>query len=351
MIITHTQLTPYALPLRQQWQGGGSVFELRRGWLLKVECSDGSTGFGDCAPLPSHGTETMAAAENALDTLLLQIQDQTPELALEQLPTPDLNPAARCAVETALLDLLSKQQGLPLHRWLNPESSSKIRVNANIGILDNRTLERAITALEHGYNTLKLKLGSPDTQLELTLLRRLCGNLPDGVKLRLDANRTWDTTAVESYLEQLKHLPIESLEEPLSQPNLDSLRALQELTNITLALDETTAQLSIDDLAQLAPLRRIILKPMAQGGLLPCLLLGQGANELGIETVVTTTVDSAAGVWAATQLAAALDTTGQLCHGLGTSEWLQQDLGVSPEITNGTITIPSTSGLGFTSFS
>ena len=348
MNIARTRLTPYALPLLRQWQAGGTGFTTRRGWLLELEAANGTIGYGDCAPLPSHGTETGPTAHTTLQSTLPELTRISPEQGLEQLPEPASTPAARCALESALLDLLSKQQGLPLHRWLNPESNARVKVNASIGILDDVALKRARTALEHGYSTLKLKIGSPDPEHEIQQLRHLCATLPEGVQLRLDANRAWDTSTAKSYLKQLQGLPIESLEEPLAQADIDSLIRLQNESDITLALDETTAQLSIDDLPQLTPLHRLILKPMVQGGLLPCMQLGRRALELGIDVVVTSTVDSAAGVWAATQVADALDTTGKLCHGLGTGEWLQHDLGACPEINKGRIKLPEIPGLGFT---
>ncbi len=219
--------------------------------------------------------------------------------------------------------------------------------NANLGTLDDGVVARGVTAVKQGYTTLKLKIGITDIPSEIRRLKLLCRELPESVQLRLDANRAWDSSTAREFLQGVSKLPIESLEEPLAQPKIETLMQLQGESNITLALDETVAKLDTDDLLQLDAIRRIILKPMVLGGLLPSLLLGRRAQELGVEVVVTTTVDSAAGVWMATQLAAALDATGQLCHGLGTSAWLQQDLGEPPEISNGTITIPATPGLGF----
>ncbi len=234
-----------------------------------------------------------------------------------------------------------------MHIWLDPKSSPTVMVNTNLGTLDDEVVARAAAAVKLGYTTLKLKVGIKDMPGEIGRLQLLCRELPQSVQLRLDANRAWDSSTAREFLQGVSTLPIESLEEPLAQPEIEALTQLQEQTNITLALDETVTKLDADSLLQLDTIRRIILKPMVLGGLLPSLRLGRRAQELGVEVVVTTTVDSAAGVWMATQLAAALNAAGQLCHGLGTSAWLQQDLGNPPEIYNGTITIPATPGLGF----
>lgn len=347
MKIRQTRLTPYTLPLRRQWRSNQLEFSARSGWLVELEDANGIRGYGDCAPLPGHGTETEEAALATLESILPRLAGVSAPDCLEVLPDAKSTPATRCALETALLDLLAKYQNVPLHLWLNPASRPEVKANAAIGALDATALARAYAAIDKGYAVLKLKVGVSDPQHELELLTRLCAELPAAIQLRLDANRAWDINTAQAFLHGVSGLPIESLEEPLAQPDIPALAQLQEQTNITLALDETLAELDENSLSQIAPLRRIILKPMILGGVIPALRLGQRAQELGIEVVVTTTVDSAAGVWMATQLAAALDVTGRIYHGLGTTAWLQQDLGEGPDIRRGTITLPATPGVGF----
>ena len=347
MKITKTKLTPYSLPLHHRWQSHANSFNTRQGYLLQIEDERGYIGYGDCAPLPSQGTETAASALETIEQQLTHLAGVTVTDALNRLPEMKSTPAARCAVESALLDLVSKQQNTPLYRWLNPKSSPKVLANANIGALDQGIDKRIAIALGQGYSVLKLKVGVYELKHELELLSQICSDLPPEIMLRLGANRAWDRATASGFLSQIKQLPIESLEEPLTQPEIDTLKQLQDETDISIALDETVAELEFESLHQLQPLRRIILKPMALGGVLPAWHTGQLARSLGIETVVTTTIDSAAGVWAAAQLAAALDPNNEFKHGVATSDWLLQDLGAGPDIENGTITIPQTPGLGF----
>ncbi len=345
--IKQTRLTPYTLPLRRQWNSSRQNFTSRSGWLLELEDSNRITGYGDCAPLPYHGTESETIAQSTLERMLPLLIGLTPEQGLDVIADLGQSPAARCALETALLDLIAKSEGVPLHKWLNQESGSKVRVNANIGALGIASIERAFDAIDKGYSILKLKVGISEPEHELKLLTQLCRNLPKSVQLRLDANRAWDLETARTYLKAICHLPIESLEEPLAKSDIETLINLQGETGTIIALDETISDLAKKNQTPYPPIRRIILKPMILGGLLPSLQLGQCARQLGIEVVVTTTVDSAAGVWAASQLAAALDTDGKLCHGLGTGEWLQKDIGNGQDIRNGMITLPATPGLGF----
>jgi L-alanine-DL-glutamate epimerase-like enolase superfamily enzyme len=79
--------------------------------------------------------------------------------------------------------------------------------------------------------------------------------------------------------------------------------------------------------------------------MLPTLALAGRAQERGIEVVVTSVLDSAAGLWPALQLAAALPD--DRVHGLATSAWLARDLGAVPTPVAGRIALPHLPGSGF----
>jgi L-alanine-DL-glutamate epimerase-like enolase superfamily enzyme len=177
----------------------------------------------------------------------------------------------------------------------------------------------------------------------LARLCQLAAQLPDGCRLRLDANRAWADPDCERWLAALRNLPIESLEEPLADPTPARLARLQASTPIPLALDESLVAFGLEAVLADPPVRRLVLKPMVHGGLLPCLDAARSAP--GLEWVVTTTIDSAAGTWAAAQLAAAIGSP--LAQGLATAEWLARDLGPPPLVRAGWLQLPEEPGLGF----
>ena len=92
-------------------------------------------------------------------------------------------------------------------------------------------------------------------------------------------------------------------------------------------------------------MRRLVIKPTRAGGLLPALDLARRAASVGLECIVTSSIESTCGVTAAAHLAAAIDT--QLAHGLATSSWLGSDTGAAPAIVAGRLMLPRTAGLGF----
>lgn len=350
MRIAAARLQRYCLPLRSEWATAAGGFSVREGWLLQIETSDGRQGYGDCAPLRGTGTESAAAAEIALRTHAKELVGRCAGEALAALPAAlrHPTPAARCAVESALLDLLAQDANLPLARYLQRgcnADADAVAVNAALGSLQRLDDAAVASACAAGFSVLKLKVGTQAVERELADLRRVAALLPAGTLLRLDANGAWRQSDAERFLATCAGLPIEMLEEPLADPQPDALRRLQALCVFSLALDESLADFEREILFAAPPVRRLVLKPPSHGGLLTALALARKAAAAGLECIVTSSIDSACGVLAAAHLAAALDNG--LAHGLATSSWLAQDTGSAPRIAGGRLSLSGAPGIGF----
>lgn len=336
--------------------------------------SDGLIGYGDCAPLPAAGTETYEAAGAALERLIARL----PGLDVETRRAEDIEallteldaandmaatPAVRFALECALADLASHRQGLSLRHWLAPEAANSLAVNAMLGTLGVVRGEDLALSHGQGFGVLKLKVGVETTMSDLesliALFRHQSIGVGMGVSLRLDANGAWSFDQARWIIERLAQLQllIESIEEPLAEPTPERLAELQALAPFPLALDESlptqfaaphmTTQLADLDPARLG-VRRLVLKPAALGGLRRTLVLACRAQDAGIEVVVTSLVESAAGLWPTAQLAGAIASS--IPQGLATADWLAADLGQAPRPHTGWIELPEPSGSGFAPF-
>lgn len=347
--ILTARLHHYRLPLFGEWTTAAGRFALREGWLLRIATCTGESAFGDCAPLAAIGTESLPQAEQALRDFAARLPGQGVAEALAELPAAARcrTPAARCAVECALVDLLAQAARQTLCAWLLPGGAgcSGIAVNAALGKLQTASRQAISAACEQGYSILKFKVAMVDTGLELARLKEIAAWLPAGVQLRLDANRGWTLRQASRFITACATLPLESLEEPLINAQPEDLRALQDSCGFALALDESLAQQDLDDFLATPPVRRLILKPPRLGGLLPALALARHGASAGVDSVVTSSVDSACGIFAAAHLAAALDNG--LAHGLATSSWLSADTGPAPAIENGRLRLVAPCGAGF----
>lgn len=341
-------ISPYELPLRRAWESARGGFAQRRGWLIQIGV-DGYVGFGDCAPLPAAGTETFAVAGD----VLRQAQAlQRPGIDLLERLAGALAtaPATRFALDCALCDLASRRRQLPLRHWLAAGAPATVPVNAMLGPLRALTPAALQAACAAGFTVLKIKVGLADPTAELKQLIELARDLPPTIGLRLDANGAWERDDARRMIDGLRQLPIESLEEPLRDPDSSALAALQARADFPLARDESLAGLvqgcaaAAGDPATLG-VRRIVLKPAVLGGLQRTLTLARHAMAADIEVVVTSLAESAAGLWPTAQLAAAIGSP--LPHGLATADWLAADLGPAPPLHQGRLYLPATAGTGF----
>ncbi|MCW8906643.1 MAG: o-succinylbenzoate synthase [Sedimenticola sp.] len=342
------RLTPYRLPFRHPWSSHAGAWRERCGWLLKLTDDRGNRGYGDAAPLPEMGSETPGQCEAWLRSNMQGLRHLAPELALENLANSGGHPAARCALECALLDLQGQQQQRPLWQLLGVEEPQPVVLNAALGELDETATTRARNALTAGFDTLKLKIGIHPESQELAHLQQLAAELPDSVYLRLDANRAWNPNQALAWIQRLNDLPVESLEEPLARWDDNTMAQLQQAARFDLAADESlTGFLRQRPLAAL-PVRRVVLKPALLGGLLPARDLIRQAAPLGLHCVITSCLESSAGLWPLLHLAAFTDqVTGPTAHGLATGDLFSHDLGHAPAIEQGRVRVGECPGSGF----
>jgi o-succinylbenzoate synthase len=268
----------------------------------------------------------------------------------------DPAPAARYGAECALADLAAQGDGVSLAQWLSVRDSKDggagprralelVPVNAALGALGDITPAVLRDWGSAGYQVLKVKVGLGPPEEELRRLTALAQHIPQRVALRLDANRAWNLGQASGAIAGLAGLRVESLEEPLRDPSAADLRRLQAEAGFPLALDESLhgpgTTWALADL----PVRRVVLKPAVIGGLRRTLALAAQARDAGLEVVLTSLIDSAAGLWPTVHLAAAVG--GKIPHGLATAHWLARNLGEPPRPRAGFIQVPSVPGTGF----
>ncbi|MEW8014684.1 MAG: o-succinylbenzoate synthase [Candidatus Sedimenticola endophacoides] len=336
-------LQPYALPLRQPWRTARGRLTLRRGWLLGLESETGLLGWGDCAPLAGTGTEAPTEARRALAALLPRLHGLDIDPALRRLAA--LPPAARCAAQTALLDLRARDRGISLARLLGAGHCEQLRLNAACGALGPEAMRRVAAAARAGYRTVKLKVGLAAPREEARLLEQIARDHP-GIGLRLDANGAWEPPQARAFCNALAGLAVESLEEPLRKPEYARLEALQACCPFPLALDESLAGLDPEHFGTAFPVRRLVLKPTPLGGPLATLRWAEKAAAGGVGVVLTSTLESALGIAAVAQTAAAISP--EAVHGLATGDWFQRDLAAPPVISRGCLRLPREAGIGAT---
>lgn len=309
------EVRPYTLRLTEPLRTARGTITSRSGFVVEAR-RRGRVGRGEACVMPELGTET-------LEECARELRGEEPR-----------TPAARCALEQAVLDLDAQELGLPLAKLLDRKAQAGVECSALLTSHSMPDLAReARRAAAEGFRTLKLKVGLGDDFARAAVVRDAAGQ---GARLRLDANEAWDAIQALRSLRELAPLGIEFCEQPT--------RDLLGLSGcpVRLAADELCVR---DFDAALARASVVVLKPMLLGGLRPALALARRAQQAGVGVVITTSLDGAIARAGAAHLAAAVG--GPFAHGLATGRLLERDLcpdALAPR--DGRVVIPDAPGLG-----
>lgn len=216
----------YSLPFRQAVRTAHGFWREREGLLVRLTDTEGRTGWGEAAPIPWFGTETIDDAE-------------TGALALGE-----WGDDGRFAVVPARLGCLRHALAVAQRDLAGGALDTRA---ASIGVASLLPAGAAALALippraEAGFRVFKWKVGVEDSADELALLDDLCAALPRGAKLRLDANGAWDRRRAERWLERCADRPVEYVEQPIASDARGAQDLLLGLAGdypTVLALDES----------------------------------------------------------------------------------------------------------------
>jgi o-succinylbenzoate synthase len=333
----------FSLPLSSPLATAAGDIERRDGFLVGYD-HRGVTGLGEATPLPGW-TESLDECERALGSALEAGAGDQHNRALLTMDAGEV-PAARCGFATALLDADARADDIPLYQWFDADRRcERVPVNATVGDGPvDETVEAAESAVDEGFDCLKVKVGARDLDVDVERLRAVRESVDPDVTLRGDANGAWDRETAERALDEFAGLDISYVEQPLPGTELDGLADLRG-GPVDVAVDESLVEYRVADVLDADAADVLILKPMVLGGPGNVHTVAMRARELGVDPVVTTTVDAVVARTAAVHVAATIPDV-RPC-GLATAEFLESDLGADPApVSDGAISVPQEPGLG-----
>ncbi|PSQ08455.1 dipeptide epimerase [Halobacteriales archaeon QS_6_71_20] len=296
-----------SLPLEHDFTISRGTTVAAENVIVHVTDDDGTTGVGAAAPSARYG-ETAATVVAVLPELLAAVEavgDPHALAAVEERLSGVVsdNPAARAAVSVALHDLAAKRLGVPLYRLWGLDPTDAPDTSYTIGIDDTGTMrERTRAAVEAGYDTLKLKLGTDRDREVCEAVREAA---PDAT-LRVDANEAWMPRETARKSEWLADLGVEFIEQPIPADDPAGLKDAYERSALPIAADESCVTLA--DVPRIADRCDIAnLKLMKCGGLREARRMIHAARAHGLEVMLGCMVESNAAIAAGCQLAPLLD--------------------------------------------
>ncbi|MEI6106273.1 MAG: o-succinylbenzoate synthase [Opitutae bacterium] len=219
------QYKRYQLPLAAALRTAHGVWTVREGIILRLEDEAGQVGYGEIAPIPWLGTETLLEAEETCR----KFGDQVSADLLAAVPE------SQGCVRFALAMAQRRSAPAPV--------TTRLPVAALLSA--GRPAVKQLSAqLEAGYLAFKWKVGVFPVDEELGILDDLLSRLPAPAKLRLDANAAWTSRQAERWLARCAECPIEFVEQPVAPAEEDALLGLAGDYPVKLALDESVVRLA-----------------------------------------------------------------------------------------------------------
>lgn len=323
----HLEFRPYQLPLLQPLTTNYGRWSVREGVIIRLTNELGQISYGEIAPIPWFGSETIAEVLQFCQQLparitseeIWAISDRLPAsqfgfgCAWEGLGNPEItpNPLAK-GVLNIILPFLRGARGVPSsYSYLLPTGIAALKAWQ--------------TPWQQGYRTFKWKIGVKDVHQELAQLHQLVNLLPVEAKLRLDANGGLNLAEAKLWLEEFDrswHNNIEFLEQPLPVEDFDDLLTLTDNYETAIALDESVATLEQLKACYNQGWRGIfVIKPSIAG-------YGDRLREFcqdhSIDTVFSSSLETAIGRNYALKLAQELSNP-QRALGFGVDHWLEID--------------------------
>jgi len=303
-MVYQLQFRPYQRQFVRSLSTSHGDWETREGIILKLIDETGAIGWGEIAPLPWFGSETLDDALNFCNQLGKEITTET------IFSIPDRLPACQFGFESA---------------WEAIKPCQIANLNLDFSALlptGEAVLHRWQKLWQQGYRTFKWKIGVLPINEEIEIFQKLIQALPNEAKLRLDANEglTWETA--NEWLKISDRCSIEFLEQPLSVTEEKAMLELSQKYSTPLALDESVATI-----AQLKACYKLgwrgifVIKPCIAGS---PFLLREFCRENNLDTVFSSVFETTIGRQAALKLATEISPKNRAL-GFGINHWFKED--------------------------
>jgi L-alanine-DL-glutamate epimerase-like enolase superfamily enzyme len=209
------------------------------------------------------------------------------------------NGAAKCALDSALHDLVGKVTCTPAHALLGL-STDIPPTDFTLGLDEPKVVaDRARRA--GAFPALKIKVGGPADLATLEAVREVYDK-----PIRVDANTGWTPEVARQLLPSLVDLGVELVEQPFPAGRLDWLRELQAGSPLPIVADESCV--TIDDLDALVGVTAGVNVKLAKaGGPGPAARMLARARELGFRTFLGCMEETSVAIAASAAVASLAD--------------------------------------------
>ncbi|RLB10246.1 MAG: hypothetical protein DRG39_06720 [Deltaproteobacteria bacterium] len=237
--------------------------------------------WGEATALPGYSWET---AETMWKTTIGCAEDSSDltELRNNALSFYQKNPFATSAILTAL----DKYQNLKeLYNGLSNKNISIPLAGIVNGVSPEELSMNAEKVMSEGYKVLKIKLLG-DLNRDIDRIKTIQEMLKPGIKLRFDANQSYDYEMLEKILKTIDPDTTELLEQPFKVDRWDLLQEVVRWSPVPIMLDESIWNLEDLKKAHEKGVSFVKLKLVKHGGMLNSLTMIKKARKMGFQIIL-----------------------------------------------------------------
>ncbi|WP_180116948.1 muconate/chloromuconate family cycloisomerase [Acinetobacter sp. YH12096] len=324
--------------------------------LIKITTEDGYIGWGEATTIGGlgYGEESPESIRTNIETYFSPLLKTLTGLNVAQTMQAikrsiNGNRFAKCAIQTALLDILAQRLNLPLSEVLGGRLRDSLPV---LWVLASGNTEKDIAEAQKmiaakRHNIFKLKIGSRPVEADVEHVLAIKKALGSDISIRVDVNRAWSELDAIKGIQLLQDGGVDLIEQPCAIDNIDAMRRLTRRFDIAIMADEslmgpqTAYQLARHNSASV-----FAVKVAQSGGLIEGCEVSKIAKLAGIDLYGGTMLEGPVGTIAS---AHAFSTFDNLAYGtelfgplLLTEEILKNPL----QYQDFELKIPTTAGLG-----
>lgn len=255
--------------------------------FVRITLAGGEQGHGEIAPFPEVGGEdrpaALAAATELARMALGRSVTQYELLGSLFLEQAGAHPAARCGLETALLDALGHHLQIPLWGFWGAADVRARETDITIPIADlDKTLALAYGWHSRGFRVFKTKVGT-DVEGDIRRLEAMHRALP-GIAFIADANQGFTVEACRRFLAELKKIGVTLLllEQPVPRENWEGMVALTREAGVPVAADESVRSLADVQRVARTQAAQVVNIKITKTGLLQAIEIAKFAKSAGL---------------------------------------------------------------------
>ena len=303
--------------------------------LVKVTTADGFTGWGEATTIGGlgYGDESPESVKTNIETYFAPLLKSLSGLNFAQTIQTikrniNGNRFAKCAIQTALLDIQAQRLNLPLSEILGGRLRDSVPV---LWVLASGNTEKDIAEAKKmielkRHNVFKLKIGSRPVEDDVAHVLAIKQALGSEISIRVDVNRAWSELEAIKGIQALQDGGVDLIEQPCAIENLDAMQRLTRRFDIAIMADA--------------------VKVAQSGGLIEGCEVGKIAKLAGIDLYGGTMLEGPVGTIASAHVFSTFDHLAYGTELFGPLLLTEEILKTPLQYQNYELVLPTVSGLG-----